>query len=1547
MATMENGAVEAPTNKSKKTAVEEIYQKKSQLEHILLRPDTYIGSVEPVTENMWVYDTEENSMVQREITYVPGLYKIFDEILVNAADNKQRDPTMDTIKVDINKEDNIISVWNNGQGIPVVEHKDEKMYVPTMIFGHLLTSSNYNDEEAKVTGGRNGFGAKLCNIFSNKFTVETASREYHKAFKQTWANNMAKSSDPSIKEVKTNDFTKVTFSPDLEKFKMTCLDKDIVDLMSRRAYDVAASTRGVKVYLNGKLLPVKSFQDYVNLYIKGKEDEIGNPLKVVYENAGARWEVAVTLSDTGFKQVSFVNSIATTKGGRHVDYITDMIVKQLIDIVKKRNKGGMDLKNHQVKNHLWVFVNCLIVNPTFDSQTKEHMTLQVKSFGSKCSLSEKFVTGVSKCGVVEAVLSWAKFKAQTQLQKQSGKKQSKLKGVPKLEDANDAGTKNSIDCTLILTEGDSAKSLAVSGLGVVGRDKYGVFPLRGKLLNVREASHKQIMENAEINNIVKIVGLQYKKKYETMEDLKTLRYGRLMIMTDQDQDGSHIKGLIINFIHHNWPSLLKLPFLEEFITPIVKATKGKEELSFYSLPEFEEWKEATRNWNKYKIKYYKGLGTSTSKEAKEYFQNMRRHRILFKYEGTHDDEHIEMAFSKKMVDARKEWLTNWMVESKRRKEAGLAEEYLYEKNTRAVTYKDFVNKELVLFSNMDNERSIASVVDGLKPGSRKVLFTCLKRNDKREIKVAQLAGSVAEHSAYHHGETSLMSTIVNLAQNYVGSNNINLLQPIGQFGTRLQGGKDAASPRYIFTMLSPLTRLIFHPHDDPLLTYLRDDNQKIEPVWYMPIIPMVLINGAEGIGTGWMTKIPNHNPREVVENLRRMIRGEEPLPMKPWYKNFIGHIEKLSDHKFISSGEVGIIRDNKVEITELPVGVWTQNYKESVLETMLADSEKSPAVITDYKEYNTDTTIKFVVSMNPQKLQKAENEGIHKFFKLHSSLSLTSMCAFDKDCVLKKYDSSLQIMHEFYSVRLEFYGKRKAYLEGMLGAEAAKLTNQARFIVEKCDGDLRIENRKKSEMVKELVRRGYNSDPVKAWKLIQDRESVLEDEAAQAAEETEEDESIPSVSNASTKDDDLDFDYLLGMSFWHLTLEKKNELLRKKEEKCTELDILKKKTPSDLWTEDLDAFLEKLEEVEEKERQEEAGEGKFKTGPKSSKLPAVGKKKLLLAADSLPSPAARRIIPKIDAEMLKKEEKLIAAKENKGKRAEKKKKGEEIGEDGEVIKKEKKEPKEKKEKVPRKKTDGLKQTKLKFSKKDSGDEDDNGNLSDSPPPPPRTVSKRQAAANVSFKFDDQSGDEDDPGNKSDHSANSFKTSPMRDVFSDELMSDDDDFIPKKKKESPKKAPKKEPAPKKASTKKNGPGITTSSPNSKPPTKKAPAKKQPAIEISDDDSDIPVSKPEKKPRAAASKPKRKYSSSDDSDDIFKSPNNSNNKPQKSFDDLFGESNLKKQASDDDDDFIMSNESDDEFVPKSKTAKKKAPAKTTTKKPPAKKVKAKSSFHSDSD
>ncbi|NWU93383.1 TOP2A topoisomerase, partial [Upupa epops] len=585
------------------------------------------------------------------------------------------------------------------------------------------------------------------------------------------------------------------------------------------------------------------------------------------------------------------------------------------------------------------------------------------------------------------------------------------------------------------------------------------------------------------------------------------------------------------------------------------------------------------------------------------------------------------AFSKKKVEERKEWLTNFMEDRRQRKLHGLPEDYLYGKNTSYLTYNDFINKELVLFSNSDNERSIPSLVDGLKPGQRKVLFTCFKRNDKREVKVAQLAGSVAEMSSYHHGEASLMMTIINLAQNFVGSNNLNLLQPIGQFGTRLHGGKDSASPRYIFTMLSPLARLLFPPMDDNILKFLYDDNQRVEPEWYIPIIPMVLINGAEGIGTGWSCKIPNFDIREVVNNIRRLMDGEEPLPMLPSYKNFKGTIDELGPNQYVISGEVSILDSTTIEITELPVRTWTQTYKEQVLEPMLNGTEKTPPLITDYKEYHTDTTVRFIVKMTEEKLAEAQRVGLHKVFKLQTSLTCNSMVLFDHVGFLKKYNSPQDILKEFFELRLQYYNLRKEWLVGMLGAESAKLSNQARFILEKIDGKIVIENKPKKELIQVLVQRGYESDPVKAWKESQNKE-----------EQEEEGEESDKESAAAAGPD---FNYLLNMPLWYLTKEKKDELCKQRDNKEKELTDLKHKSACDLWKEDLSVFVEELQAVEAQQLQDEmagcAGKALKVKGGKSK-----GKKTQL--PEVMPSPHGVRVVPHITAEMKAEAEKKTKKK---------------------------------------------------------------------------------------------------------------------------------------------------------------------------------------------------------------------------------------------------------------------------------------------------------------
>lgn len=1173
----------------------ETYQKLSQLEHVLRRPDTYIGSVERRTETMWVYDAAKERMAYRDTSYVPGFYKIFDEILVNAADNKVRDPTMDTLKVTIDKEAGTISIWNNGQGIPIEVHEKEQVYIPELIFGNLLTSSNYDDDEAKITGGRNGFGAKLTNIYSTEFIVETADKQHELKYKQVFSKHMHEKDKPKItKNSRKEEYTCITFKPDLSLFHMDSIDADTEALLMKRVYDMAGTVHGTKVFLNGERLKIRNFKQYMEMYVqaiqeisgvpKGETDETENGVPaprptIVFDSSedhGRLWEVGFAVSDGTARQVSFVNNIATIKGGKHVDHVEQQIVNRIMEHVQKGKKGSA-VKTNQIRQQLWIFVNCQIVNPTFDSQTKETLTLKPSAFGSKWVMPEDFARKVLKSGVIDNVQSIAQFYQDRQLQTTDGRKRSRV-SVTKLEDANWAGTKRSSECTLILTEGDSAKALAVSGLSEVGRDAYGVFPLRGKLLNVREATHDQIMKNTEIKNIKEILGLQHGKVYSSVDGL---RYGSLMIMTDQDFDGSHIKGLIINYLDHFYPSLLKIPnFLVEFITPIIKATKGREVKSFFTIPEYEQWKESSEGGRGWTIKYYKGLGTSKAEDMKNYFRDMDTHMLSFDTIRPVDHDLVDLAFNKKKADDRKEWLRQFVPGT-----------YL-DHRIRNIPISDFINKELILFSMADNIRSIPSVVDGLKPGQRKVLFGCFKRNLKTEIKVQQLQGYVSEHTAYHHGDQSLVMTIVGLAQDYCGSNNVNLLLPNGQFGTRSMGGKDAASARYIFTAVPRITRLMFHPKDDDLLNYLDDDGQSIEPEWYVPVVPHVLLNGAEGIGTGWSTFVPNYNPRDVVENLRRRMAGEEYVPMTPWYRGFVGTIEHSAADRFRVLGNATQLDERTWEITELPVRVWTSSYKEW-LEERVVGSDKTPSTLREYKEYHTDTTVHFVVELNSRGEEEIARVGPEAFFKLSTVISTGNMVLFNPEGKIKKYASPLEILDDFYFLRLGFYQRRKEHLVDQLKLVYDRLSNQARFVSMIISKELSVSNRKKADIMDELRQLNFQAFP-----KVEAKTKSVADEAVEDQDELDE------PTGTTT-----DFDYLLSMSIYSLTRERVERLLKERDETETQLKILLGRSPQNLWDEDLTAFLEEWDaKIAEDARLASMTTTKVISAPKRRRAPPKPKK---------------------------------------------------------------------------------------------------------------------------------------------------------------------------------------------------------------------------------------------------------------------------------------------------------------------------------------------------
>ena len=1439
----------------------EKYNKIGQVEHILLRPDTYIGDIEQTTELMWIYNKESQDnddmvkIIKDTVTYTPGFRKVFDELLVNARDASENDPTCDTIKVNYNIDEGYISVYNNGDiGIPVEEHPVHKILVPTMIFGELLTSSNYDDSEARTTGGRNGYGSKCANIFSTRFIVEIDDAKRGKRYKQEWTNNMFQIGKPSITKLpaKTKSSVKITFYPDFKKFNMKGLDEGHLSLFYCRTIDISGTSNNkLKVFFNDTKIESNTFKSYIELYYPPKQCEL-------YYDIHERWQVGVIYKpDAGGDVISFVNGINTFRGGTHCNHAMDNIIKVLInDYIKKKDKD-IKITPSILKDNLVFFINSVIINPTFSSQTKDTLMSKVDKFGSKYEPSVPFLKKLAKCGIVEQVINLAKFKENAGLKKTDGKKQVKISGIPKLEDANKAGTKDSDKCTLILTEGDSAKATAMAGLGVVGRDYYGVFPLKGKLLNVREAGAAQLLANEEIKNIKTILGLKQGEDYSTEDKFNTLRYGHVLMLTDQDSvtgdtplllkntsgfleirtiddlsnvwtkrnnkevancefqiwsdngwtnikeiirhkvtkkiyrvlthtgivdvtedhslidsnnneitpsacnvgdkllhsfpdtyetehdfnitkedayimglfwaddlcnsaiyekyrnmfydknknknknkqisieilnsskiikeefykgycaslpinmdteyhtfdidskigaqglyllcksigydvsininpnkpkvytltatkskqqtdpiaikkiinigtteqyvydletenhhfqagigslivhntDGTHIKGLFINMLHSLWPSLVKKDsFVQSLNTPIVKAVKGKNTITFYNLSDYDNWK-ATPDASNFKIKYYKGLGTSTTLEAKEYFDNIETKLLNYIWKNTitteqtetvivvptkkksktklitetveetsdndnvvsdvfipihDDDDAIRLAFDKSRANDRKKWLM------------------AYNKNIvlnyeqKIIPYYDFIHSDLIHFSNEDLYRSIPSVIDGLKPSQRKILYGAYLRGlDKTEVKVAQLAGFVSDKAAYHHGEMSLNGAIIGMAQNFVGSNNINILVPAGQFGTRLKGGSDAASSRYIWTSLEKLTSLIYNPLDNPILKQQDEDGEPIEPEFYAPIIPMILVNGAAGIGTGFSTKIPPYNPLDIIKNLRLILKNKECEPMDPWWQGFNGTISKIDDYNYEIYGSWSI-NGNKLTITELPVGEWTSNYKE-FLEKMLndiplrsqVDTKKTKKVkkenpFISYKDNNTDSKVHFELTFEDGYLE--DNSEIDKLYHLYKKYSITNMHLYGPEGHIKHYNTVEDIIKDYYKIRLALYSDRKAHQLAIIEHQLKLISYKVKFILLVVNKKLEINNKKRSDIEEQLVKAKF-----------------------------------PQL--ARSKDDDkVSYDYLLTMPIYNLTMEKIDELKQQEQDKETEYNTLDGKSPKDIWISELNTL---------------------------------------------------------------------------------------------------------------------------------------------------------------------------------------------------------------------------------------------------------------------------------------------------------------------------------------------------------------------------------------
>lgn len=1094
----------------------DVTYKKLQLhEQILLRPDTYIGSCKNIPSSDPIYVKVGEHIKEKNITYPEGLVRLFVEAVSNAIDNTwrslQENITPKFIKINI--ADNKISVWNDGKNIPLDLHPEEKIPIPELIFGTLLTSSNYNDNEERKTSGKNGLGIKCTSVFSSMFTLEIYNKDAGKIYTQVWKDNMYKKEPVSYKtkgfpktvEDGKNGYTMVEFIPDFKRFGVEGFTDDIMALFEKLIYDTAmtVSLKGVKVIYNGSLVPVNNIKDYVKLYF---EEEPKDMMTLASKDCKV-----VVCPNNEFTHVSFVNGIYTKDGGVHVKKWSDTIFKPISEKINTTLKDkSIDISH--VKKHFFIFIYADVTNPLFGNQNKTRFD----GPPVEADLKEAELKKLMKWDFVEKIKDTLKSKELSNLKNQTERKRGTV-NVEGLKDANFAGKKGkSADCVLCITEGDSANTYAISGMKyglkfgdkeVKGRDYIGSLPVRGKFLNVRNASIQSLLKNTEVKSLIQAFDLQFDIDYTIDENFKKLRYGKLMAIVDADFDGYHITGLLFNFIHKIFPSLAKRKgFFNLMRIPIVKIG-GKHNKSFFSQYSAEEYIEKNKP-KKDDIKYFKGLGTAQDEDIEEDFG---RRIVEFEVDENGDQMMVNI-FGKENADFRKEWIMNY--ENSHQEEG---KDYV----VQDLTVSNFLNNEMILFSIDDCKRSIPSMTDGLKESQRKILFSAFKRrllyNDK-SIKVAQFSGYVAEHSSYHHGEQNLVDTTIKLAQTFVGSNNIPLFFNEGQFGSRSMNGSDAASGRYLFTKLNLPTRNIFRPEDDEFLKDRVEEGEIVEKDFYVPIVPMILVNGCSaGIGSGFSSSVPSYKLEDIITQINNWLDRKEFDEIKPWYRGFNGNIV-VDGKKIITEGVYEKVKEKTYRVTELPIG--KANISIDKYEEFLKKLQEEKQ-ITSFSSNCTESIVDFSINVTE------EFEVSHKSLNLTDSVYTSNMVLFDPLNKIKKYETVQDILEEFCSVRYSLYEVRKEGIIKSLEEELLYLRNKIKFIGEIINNTISLKERDDESLNKELTTKKY----------------ALKDGS---------------------------YDYLLNIQVRSMTSKRIKELTDKETDVKHQLDRYRIKTIKDIWRGEMD-----------------------------------------------------------------------------------------------------------------------------------------------------------------------------------------------------------------------------------------------------------------------------------------------------------------------------------------------------------------------------------------
>lgn len=1099
----------------------DMYQEMELRDQIYKVPDTYIGSCQHVarTERL-LKMTDETVYFQQDTIMLPdGVEQLFKEILTNSSDNvsRSRAQGVDPGEITITMDSHIVTVRNGGILIPIGINTLSGKYAADLIFGNLLTSSNYDEENRGDTAGRNGYGAKLTNIFSNNFVVIIADPSTGRMYRQEWSNNMRIRNEPVITtDYRGDAYVEVQYRMDFERFGypeggyyapdgVTVLQgypPEAFELFAAHAADVAF-TRKVPVIFNGRQLNCHNVETYAkwigpewdNIIVHRQYPE-GTPLKSngnpVDPSALPVIEMCIADTPDNGGMFAFTNGLYNKDGGYHVDTALKSVGNPIIKLINetkdaktKKNNSNVKLTLKDIKDHLTVVISVFVPNAKFDSQVKA----KLKSFNGYRSwtidVPESKLKKVTKWDFTDRMLAAFRAKCWRSANKGRTKKRKPHVNLEAAKDANEAGREGSMDCWAYITEGKSAQgyvTMMISQYPGNGRDYHGSFPLKGKPLNVLNHGALKIANNQELRGLEIFLGLHKElgqlkndgSDYRSNTHFSKLRYGKLVIVADADPDGKHIAGLVIVFLYKFYPSLLlRGDFLYFMRTPLIRIRLSQGTVNFYTRPEHERWTLANPGLaNKDNTEYFKGLGSSSREDIAMDVQNMVVVRLVMDINA---ENYIKLAFKKEFADHRKTWLKTFQYDPN-------AEQRIQE------NISTFINYEVVEHSFDNVKRSLPGKWDGQKESQRKIIDAFFKRWGKKigkkgregpkKAKTANLANYVSENTGYHHGEKSLIDTIGRMTLRYTGANNLPVLAEAAQFGTRDEDGDDGADGRYTATYPEWWWRLVFHDDDMDILTSIIDEGIEYEPETYYPIFPLAVVNGAYGIGTGWSTFMPKHNPVDVCYWLISKAKGEIPRTFLPWYRGFKGTIEvksvkprkaKETEDFTFDAFEIEELEENDmdqdeiamdnakysmvttgvfmphasgdcIEISELPIGRSIHWYR------VWLNKQLDEGEITDYRDLSKDDSPRFLI-------YGYKGKPTAKKLKLVRTFGMSNMWLIDTNNRPHKFNTIHDYMESFYQERLPIYGKRKAKMVEKLNDQINKTNLKIRFIDAVLAGD--------------------------------------------------------------------------------------------------------------------------------------------------------------------------------------------------------------------------------------------------------------------------------------------------------------------------------------------------------------------------------------------------------------------------------------------------------------------------------------------------------------